>query len=159
MESWERFCSLNRRDRRVALEAAVVIIATRVGLRVAGYRRWKSLLSGLSPLQIRQPSNSAPELQNHSAVAPANLARLTAGVARRLFFKPTCLERSIGLWWLLRHRDFDAQIHIGGRKDGDHFEAHAWVECAGTVLSDTDDEYHRFTDFGDSRPLTARQLR
>jgi hypothetical protein len=128
-------------------------------LRVAGYRRWKSILTGLSSLQITQPSNSAPEFRNNAAVVPANLARLTAGVARRLFFKSTCLERSIGLWWLLRRRDFDAEIHIGGRKDGERFEAHAWVECAGIVLSDADDEYHRFTTFDDSRPLTVRQPR
>jgi hypothetical protein len=167
MATWKRFWALNRRDRGAALEAASVIVVTRAGLRIAGYRRWKSLLGKLNSFSAASPSASATtsaSFSSHSRLdasctTPANLTRLTAGAARRLFFHSTCLERSIALWWLLKRRGFDAEIHIGARKDGERFEAHAWVEHAGTVLSDAAGEFHRFAAFGDSHSLAGRQLR
>ncbi len=158
MGTWKRFWSLTGSDRRVVLEVAVVIVATRAGLRLAGYRRWMSVLSPFFP----------PDLtcqQMHLSSNPAQIsgdanriARMSAVVARRLFFCPSCLERSIALSCVLRRRGIDAKIHFGGRKNGEQFEAHAWVECAGTVLNDPSDEYRRFVAFGDANAVAARQL-
>jgi hypothetical protein len=159
MGTWKRFWNLSSRDRRAALEAAAVIVSTRVALRSIGHRRWMALLAGsASP-------NTADILSRNSRqesipVSPAGLARMTAGAARTLFFHPTCLERSIGLWWSLRRNGFAAEIHIGGRKDGGRFEAHAWVECAGAVLNDLSGEYLEFAAFSNSnpRPAAAREV-
>ena len=124
------------------------MIATRIGLRVAGYRRWEKLLARFS---------SGIAAQN---IVPADLARATAGAARNLFFQPTCLERSIGLWWMLRRRGINATVHIGGRREGAKFEAHAWVECEGLELSDSGAvEYSRFGSFEETAPFPARSAR
>jgi Transglutaminase-like superfamily len=155
MRTWKRFWSLSRRDRSAALEAAVMIAATRVGLRAAGYRRWRSMLSRLSGRNVQRVRDPRCFARDTS---PDHFARIAASAARNLFFRSTCLERSFGLWWVLRRRGFDAALRIGGRKTGERFEAHAWVEYAGIPLSDPGDEHDRFSVFGDSDAVAARQL-
>ena len=158
MGTWKRFWSLDRSDRRVVVELAALIVVTRAALRIAGYRRWMSIVSFFFP---PDPTDQAIQLSSKASEARAvsnRIARLNAGAARRLFFRPTCLERSIGLWWVLRRRGIDAEVHIGGRKAGGQFEAHAWVECAGAVLNDPSDEYRQFIPFGAENAIAARQL-
>lgn len=157
MGTWKRFWSLSRRDRNTALEAATVIAASRLGLRVVGYRRWKSFLSRFS----FHNGNTSPvrEVKYNVHDSADHIALIAAGAARNLFFHATCLERSLGLWWLLRRQGLDAELRIGGRKDGDRFEAHAWVECAGIALNNTGDERTEFSVFGHSSAVAARELR
>lgn len=140
MGAWKRFWNLSRRDRRMILEAAVVVVASRVGLRLAGYRRWKSFVGRSSSLQASGAGSCARD----------HLVRMADAAARNLFFRATCLERSFGLWWLLRSRGFDAEIQIGGRRAGDRFEAHAWVECASNPADDANGEEPSFAVFRDA---------
>lgn len=63
------------------------------------------------------------------------IARMEEAAARHVFFRPNCLEQSLVLWWLLRARGIFAGLRIGARKDAGQFEAHAWVEIAGTTLN------------------------
>lgn len=96
-------------------------------------------------------------------ISPADLARMEAGASRNLFFQPTCLERSLALWWMLRRGGNDAKVRIGGRKEGEKFEAHAWVECEGIELTDMGAmgaiEYSRFGVFDRSEAFAARSTR
>jgi hypothetical protein len=148
MVTWKKFLKLNRGDQRLALEAAAIMIATRIGLRIAGYRRWEHLLARFS---------SGIGHQNRDV---SGLARMTASVSRNLFFRPTCLEGSLAFWWMLRRRGNDAKVHIGGRKEGAKFEAHAWVECDGIELSDMGAvEFSRFAGFDRSGVVAARSGR
>jgi hypothetical protein len=151
MGTWKTFWQWKADDRRAVLSAFCVMVASRVGLRVAGYGRWISFLS-------RWPRARAGLALVHETL-PKRLALLARAAARNLPFQPTCLERSVGLWWLLRRRGLGAEIRIGARKTGDRFEAHAWVECAGLVLNDAGEEHRRFSVFSDSGPIRARELR
>lgn len=158
MVTWKTFWNLSSADRRGVLSAAFVIAASRVGLRTAGYRRWASLLSRLPADPIRT-SRDDVSAEARSEFVPGHLARLNAAAARNLPFRPTCLERSLGLWWLLRRRGLNAEIRIGARKTGEQFEAHAWVEHAGVVLNDSGGEHRAFSVFGDSESVAVRGLR
>jgi hypothetical protein len=58
-----------------------------------------------------------------------------------------CLVRSLVLTSLLVRRSIRSSLVIGVRP-GPSFEAHAWVECAGTPLLPTGDErYGRLVEF------------
>jgi hypothetical protein len=142
---------LNRSDRGVVLEAAAVMATTRAGLRVFGYRRWQSLLAKYSPSH-----KSVLTAASNLFSVTSRLERLVGSAARHVVIRPTCLERSVGLWWLLRRHGVEAEIQIGARKDGERFEAHAWVECAVGVLGDTSGEHEQFAAFGDSTLVAAR---
>lgn len=50
-----------------------------------------------------------------------------AGMASGIFPRNRCLVRSMALLWLLRTRGESAEVVLGVRKRGEHFEAHAWT--------------------------------
>lgn len=139
MQAWRGFGRLSARERWIVVQACAALAATRGGLRICGFPRWKAILEALS----RAPA-SAPEA---SAIPLARtVARMEAAAARHLF-RTSCLERSLALWWLLRRRGVSAELRVGARKQDRNFEAHAWVEVAGAVLSETDDTHLGFRPF------------
>lgn len=52
------------------------------------------------------------------------------------FYQPTCLRRSLVLWYLLRRRGVPASLKLGVRATGGELEGHAWVEQDGHVVGD-----------------------
>jgi hypothetical protein len=141
LETWRRFWSKSGYERRIALEAAAMLTATRVALRLVGFRRWQNLLARFAPGALAQATDQSP------AVGAQVVARMEAAAARHLPFQPNCLEQSLSLWWLLLRRRIPADLRIGVRKDAASFEAHAWVESGGTVLSELGDERAHYVPF------------
>jgi Transglutaminase-like superfamily len=153
MQRWNRFWQLSGYERGVALEAADGLLATWVGLRLVGFRRWKNVLGWLAPsvnATAWQPAASQRE-------AAELIARMAAAAARSFFIDTNCLEQSLALWWLLRRRGIAAELRIGARKELERFEAHAWVEVDSAVLNDASAERQHFVPFdGSITPLEAR---
>ena len=143
METWRGFWRLSGYARGVVLEAAAALAATWIGLRIAGFRRWKTVLAWLAPGTTIPTGPIDPDLV-HSA---REIARLEQAAARHIFFHANCLEQSLTLWWLLHSRGIAAKLRIGARKDAGRFEAHAWVEFDGAVLNDAGSEHLHFVPF------------
>jgi hypothetical protein len=153
MERWQKFWRLSGYERGVAIEAAGGLLATWLGLRLAGFRRWKSVLARLAPSentaarQQRAPQSESAEV----------IARMAAAAARNVFVRTNCLEQSLVLWWLLRRRGITAELRIGARKEFERFEAHAWVEVDSAALNNAGAEHLHFVPFdGPIPPLEAR---
>ncbi len=62
-------------------------------------------------------------------------------------FRPTCLERSLVLWWLLQRDGIQSDLRIGVRKDEGELKAHAWVEYGEHSSSCGPDSYGSFVPF------------
>jgi Transglutaminase-like superfamily len=139
---WQRFYRLTGFERAAVLEAVAGLVVTRPGLRLAGFRRWRAVLKWLSPAEPVE--NQLMEIASESARV---IARMEAAATRNVLFRPSCLERSLVLWWLLRRRGIPAELRIGARKDEQKLEAHAWVECGGSVLNQPDAAHLHFTPF------------
>jgi hypothetical protein len=153
MERWHRFWRLSGFERGVVIEATGALLATWLGLRLAGFRRWKSVLAWLSP----SASAMAPLPGASHKESAQVIARFESAAARNLFFSANCLEQSLVLWWLLRRLGIAAELRIGARKEVGRFEAHAWVEVDSVVLNDADAEHRHFVPFdGPISPLEAR---
>ena len=143
MTSWRAFWRLNGFERGVVLESAVALTATWVGLRLLGFQRWKQVLGWLSPAE-----RLATERRESTILdAARRIARTEESAARHIFFQPNCLEQSLVLWWLLGLRSIASEIHVGGRKANDRFEAHAWVERGGEILSGAGEGHLHFVPF------------
>jgi len=137
------------------LEAAIALAATWVGLRVLGFRRWKSIFAWFAARRVRRAraADSAP------LSAASAIARLEDVAARHLFFRTNCLERSLVLCWLLERRGIGGQLRLGARKEGGRFEAHAWVEVDGSVVNDLYEPHSHFAPFGKAvTPLETESL-
>ena len=153
MERWQKFWRLNGFERGLVLEAGAGLLATWLGLRLAGFRRWKIALTWLAP-----SANETTHLRAASRKQCADaIARMSAAAARNLFFTTNCLEKSLVLWWLLRRRGIAAELRIGARKELERFEAHAWVELDSQVLNDAGEEHRHFVPF--EGPITPMETR
>jgi Transglutaminase-like superfamily len=134
---------MSRRSQGAALEAALALVATKVGLRLAGFRRWKALLVWLTP----QTPDSAQAPDAAGIETAREIARIQDAVCRHLIFHASCLEQSLVLWWLLGRRGIPAELRIGARKEAGRFEAHAWVEAGSLVLNDSGEAHLHFAPF------------
>jgi hypothetical protein len=148
-EKWSRYRNRPPEDRTLILRAALILPLTEIGLYFFGFRRWMELLEKFS--LTAGPAQALPaELQRETARRAARAVRSAElhGPTR-----PNCLERSLTLWWILRRDGVDAELHIGARKEGGKFEAHAWVELAGQVLNDGAEVHRHYSRF--DAPLAA----
>jgi hypothetical protein len=141
---WYRFFHLSPDARLLVVRAFFFIQFTNAGLRLFGFRRWRALLQSLADC-LPTSSKSAP-LDEQAQ----NVARAIRSAALRSPGGATCLERSMVLWYLLRRAGIPAELCIGGRKSEVNFEAHAWVECAGLVFTDSADAIEGYSRFGAS---------
>ena len=113
--------------------SAIVMIS---GLRI--------LVSGLGFAPVygamtRRASKREPSVIEASGRARViEIARIVDAAARHAPLANTCLHRALTLWWVLRRRGFDASLQLGVRKQSSHFEAHAWVTYAGSVVNDAE---------------------
>ncbi len=142
MRSWSRFWRLSWSERRLLAQALLLLPLTSLGLRLMGFRRCHALLARLAP-RVTDPSAGMGRARV--------VTRMVDVAARHGIFEPTCLPRSLVLWWLLRRRGLASELRIGVRKEAGRFEAHAWVELQGVVLNDGGDVHERFAAF--ARPI------
>ncbi|MGA7918501.1 MAG: lasso peptide biosynthesis B2 protein [Candidatus Acidiferrales bacterium] len=143
MRRWRTFRQLGPFERRIVLEAACGLLASWVGLRLAGFRRWQRVLAFFGP----PPKTTGPARGASDEEFARVITRMEAAAARNIFARANCLEQSVVLWWLLRRNGINAVLRIGGRKESGQFEAHAWVELDGWVLDGSSQEHRHFVPF------------
>lgn len=103
-------------------EALILLVLVRLALRTVRYTRVTKLLHTYIPVSSRPGST-------------VTATTWAAGAAARRIGGATCLAQALVAHTMLRRRGHDALLRIGVRRDGDAcFEAHAWVECNGTVV-------------------------
>ncbi len=150
---WQTFRRLSSFERGVVLEAAGGLLATWVGLRLVGFRRWQRMLEFFSPLA---KTTGRARVASDGDTARV-ITRMEAAAARNILVGANCLEHSLVLWWLLRRRGIVAALRIGGRKESGQFEAHAWVELDGVVLDGSNQEHRHFVPF--ESPVLSMETR
>ena len=131
------------------LRAALLLPVISLSLRIRGFRFTQAALqrfaSGRKDWTAEQPrlamSSALPCHKTQIA------GRMVRAAARRSPMKLTCLEESLALWFLLRREGISAELRIGARKRSGKFEAHAWVECHGKALNQTEDPHGRYAIF------------
>ena len=139
-EALRKFRRLSGMERGIVCESAALIPAAWVAVRVFGFRVGAALQS--------QGVRSAPEPKKEYLKLAECIARLASAAAARLPFQTSCLEQSIALCWMLQRRGMNPQLRVGGRKDAEGFEAHAWVEVEGAALDCGGAEHLHFVPFG-----------
>jgi len=141
---WERlrrFSALERPARALFLRAVVLLPLVALSLRWRGFRETQASLQ-------RFLSKANPE--PHAALA-SKITALTAHMVnaadRHGLVHPSCLAKSLTLWWLLGRQGIPSRLRIGTRKKKEKFEAHAWVERNGTALNEPDEPHHHYAAF------------
>lgn len=126
-KAWRGWWQLSRTQRRAWRTAWILFWWIPLALRLLGYQRLLSLLRRLAGCsnffwRTRHPL-SAGELADQMG---------SAAIWHPLH--PSCLPRSLVLWYLLQRENMDGQIRFGARMIDGRLDAHAWVEFAGVSL-------------------------
>jgi hypothetical protein len=140
---WERlrrFSALERTARGLFLRAAALLPLISLSLRLRGFRKTQAFLQRFLP-----PSDSEGPFPEPGR---ADLTvRMVRAAVRHSVGHPTCLEESLALWWLLGRQGIASELRIGVRKQREKFEAHAWVERAGTALNEPESLHQHYAAF------------
>ena len=136
-----RFSALERPAQALFLRAIVLLPLVALSL------RWRGFRATQAALQISLP-NASQKCDSALASKVAALAAHMVNTADRYsFVHPSCLAKSMALWWLLGRQGIDSHLRIGIRKENDKFEAHAWVERDGAALNEPDEHHHHYAAF------------
>jgi len=124
MTTLRKFLARDAADRRVAVEAAALLLLAWCGLRVLPFARLVGTVGGAG---AKGPALSREKvLQIRWAVEAA---------ARTMPLPLTCLPQALAACWMLRARGAAPRMHYGVASRGDgNFEAHAWVELDGAPV-------------------------
>jgi hypothetical protein len=118
----------------------LLLPATSLALRLAGFRRTNRALNALVPARADWAGEAASDYTR----AASRMVRLAAV---RGLTRPLCLPRSLVLWFLLHRRRIDARLHVGVRQLDGALDAHAWVEWGAHVLNDRRNVRSRYAVF------------
>jgi Transglutaminase-like superfamily len=141
---WERlrrFSALGRPTQKLFLRAMVLLPLVTLSL------RWRGLQATKAALQrfLSDPKAEPDAVLTSERVALT--ARIVNAVDRHGLVHPSCLAKSLALWWLLGRQGISSHLRIGIRKENEKFEAHAWVERDGVALNEPDERHHHYAAF------------
>jgi hypothetical protein len=135
----QRFNALERRDQELFLGAYCLLPLISFSLRWRGFGKTKAFLEQF--LSVMHGSQN-PDAQKRAV----RTTQMVQAAGQHGIGHPSCLEISLVLWWLLARQGIASDLRVGIRKSGGTFEAHAWVECGGAIMNETE-THHRFAAF------------
>lgn len=123
---------LSPAERRLLLQALLLLPLASTGLRVGGMRRTRAWLSGLTHAEATQ------------ALDAATVARVVRIASQRGPVRAKCLSAALTLEALLKRHGHRGELKLGVRKGQRGLEAHAWIEHDGAPLMETAGVRQRF---------------
>ena len=155
---WERlrrFSALDSDARGIFLRAAVLLPVISFSLRIRGFRATQRSLQNFSFFSKTEKCFSGNRVDDERVSV---VVRMVNAAARHGWGRPTCLEKSLALWWLLRRQGIASSVRIGARTAGGKLEAHAWVERDGTALNEPAGEHRHYATFDATFPLQSSEI-
>jgi hypothetical protein len=142
-ERLQRFKSLDPATRRLFLHAWILLRLISISLAIRGFRGTQSALQRFLPAlnKAHRIAAGPKSSEVHRTV------RMVRVAARYGIGSPTCLEKSLALWWLLARQGISAALRIGTRMNNGVFEAHAWVERGGAIVDDQQEPHFQYAAF------------
>jgi hypothetical protein len=154
---WERlrrFSALDSDARGIFLRAAALLPVISFSLRIRGFRATQRSLQNFSFFSKTEKCFSENRVDDERVSV---VVRMVNAAARHGWGRPSCLEKSLALWWLLRREGIPSSIRIGARTAGGKLEAHAWVECEGAALNEPAGEHRHYATFDAAFPLQSSE--
>ncbi len=141
LKSLRRFRALEPTAQTLFLRALVMLPFVGLSLRIRGFESTRSALQKtVSPATLRLDSDSISK-------QIALTAHMVNAADRRGLFHPSCLVKSLTLWWLLGRQGIASQLRVGIRKESGNLEAHAWIEREGIALNEPEEQHHHYAAF------------
>ena len=135
--------ALSLEEWRLLLSAMVLLPLIALSLRLRGVKYTQNTMRRFVPEESNLSGPSQADMDKAWVIA-----RIVSVAAGHGAYRANCLKKSLVLWWLLARRGIKSVIIFGVPKESMRdFFAHAWVECNGVNLSDSDEIQQQFTAF------------
>ncbi len=141
-EPLQRYSALPPAARRMFRRAVFRLSLVRGSLRLRGYKKTQQWLQK----KLDDRPSPAPQLQDVNSQLEMT-CRMVRAAERYSPGQASCLEESLLLWYLLQSQHISVSIRIGVRKQGERFEAHAWVEKDGVALNQHEEQHRHYSPF------------
>jgi hypothetical protein len=139
-KAFQRYRALDSETRGLFWHAAILLPRIALSLRFRGFVATKDILQKKGPLSATRTSDAPDQTVQRTC-------RMVKAAGHYGILRPTCLVESLVLWHLLQQQGVFANLRIGVRKVSDEFEAHAWVEYAGSALNQSDEQHQHYATF------------
>lgn len=126
-----QFTALSSTERRVLLQAAIMLPAVAIMRRMMSFKRLQAMLA--------RWAGDADGASLTEIGHARQIARIVKAASAHVWPRPNCLDRSLVLRTMLARRNIHSELRFGVSRNGEQFDAHAWIECGGIVLNDADD--------------------
>ena len=141
LESLQRFSALERPAQALFLRALLALPLVSLSLEWRGFDRTratlrKALLGANSDLGLDFVKQRV-----------GLTARAVNSADRHGLVHPSCLAKSLTLWWLLGRQGISSRLRIGIRKENNNLEAHAWVERDGAAVNEPEEHHRHYAAF------------
>ena len=141
LKSLRRFSALERPTQTLLLRALVVLPLVALSLKVRGFDATRSTLRKM--ISSVTPQKDSVPLSKQIALT----AHMVNAADRHGLVHPSCLVKSLTLWWLLGRQGITSELRVGVRKEGENLEAHAWVERERIALNEPEERHHHYAAF------------
>ena len=150
MTNLNKLGGLSRKDRILLFQSVLLLPVIHVALVLLGYYRLRGAMEKLIPLKPSDGHVSETEILGRAR----EIARIVSIAAGHGLYKPTCLRRSLLVWWFLHRQGIKSSICFGVRMSDRQLEAHAWVEYNGSVVNDSANVNEHYEALNDVLPST-----
>ena len=134
---------------RVMLVAMVLLPLVALSLRIVEFNKTRNILGHFIPDESGQKEQNPSEIDTTEIERARVIARMVAVAAGHGPYRANCLKQSLVLWWLLAVQGIASEIKFGVQRESEQFVGgHAWVECAGMILIDSQEVHQRISSFG-----------
>jgi Transglutaminase-like superfamily len=141
LENLRRFSALERPAQTLFLRALLLLPVVSLSLKLRGFQATRATLQRTLSAPVPKPDSDFVK-----KCVPLT-AHMVNAADRHGPVHPSCLAKSLALWWLLGRQGITSRLRIGIRRESEKLEAHAWVEREGIALNESAEHHRHYAAF------------
>lgn len=133
-----KFINLKSSDKFIVIESFIFLTLTTIFIKLLGIRSTHSVLKKFPEIK---------KIKNSDEIYIKNINLLIKSASKSLPFKTKCIEEATTLWTMLKIRGIKSYLKIGISDKKRDFNAHAWVEIDGKIISNNQAVSENYLEF------------
>lgn len=130
IDNFRKLTNLSKREKILLVKATFLLPVIRFSLFSIGYDRTIKIIERISDSSKQRRNLSITGIDREIKF----FSEIVTIASRYGFYRSSCLQNAILVWWWLREEKIDTIIRFGVRLEHRHFQAHAWIEYAGSPV-------------------------
>jgi len=129
---FRKFIALNSEERRLFIEAYLLLGAMRAAMRLVSFKR---LTRSMEHSKEPRTLEVLPQEKLRTAII---VGKVIEQAANNTPWESACLVQSLTAQRMLQKRGVSGVFYLGAKKDGrgdGKMKAHAWTQCGDTVIT------------------------